>query len=299
MTNQELYEYIGDSVLDADSNIVTLLLRYKELAQRLGYVKYVTFASNELDGYVEQKPDNHRALRYSVYADVIPFWDSSQKTHARLTDKQKAYVLGTGRKREYPVFWECRKGVVELAAALRQNAGNVIDCELPDETNVTPAEEYRNIKVEYSRIEIAKLFHDIRSFVAMDMRKIGKEHPELLHASKPSKSRVEKMTTNITIQGSNNQVATASGDVNQSMTIGGSPEQLGELVALLQQQHVMQEDIEELKTILRQNPPHTKDEVGDKIGNWFGRVAVRAAQAGYEISIGVIVAAISKFLGLV
>ena len=219
--------------------------------------------------------------------------------HARLTNTQKAYVLGTGRGREYLVFWECRKGAVELTAALRQNAGNVIDCELPDETNVTPAEEYRNIKVEYSRIEIAKLFHDIRSFVAMDMRKIGKEHPELLHVSKLSKSRVEKVTTNITIQGSNNLVATASGDVNQSMTIGGSPEQLGELVALLQKQHVMQEEIEELTMILCQNPPRTKDEVGDKIGNWFGRVAVRAAQAGSEISIGVIVAAISKFLGLV
>ena len=60
----------------------------------------------------------------------------------------------------------------------------------------------------------------------------------------------------------------------------------------------MQEEIEELTMILCQNPPRTKDEVGDKIGNWFGRVAVRAAQAGSEISIGVIVAAISKFLGL-
>ena len=29
----------------------------------------------------------------------------------------------------------------------------------------------------------------------------------------------------------------------------------------------------------------TRFEVGDKIGNWFGRVAVRAAQAGYEIMI--------------
>lgn len=298
MTNQELYEYISDSVLDADSNIVTLLLRYKELAQRLGYDKYVAFAANELNGYLEQKPDYHRSVKYAVYADVSSIFDEP-KIHVQLNENQILDVFSEGGKREYPVYWECRNGVVELSAALRQNSSSIFLDKLYDVRGSATGDDYTNVRVECSRVTIAKLFHDIRSFVSLDMRRIIAEHPELTLAKIEPESRAKKVTTTININGSNNQVATASGTVNQSMTIGNSPEQLGELVALLQQQHIMQEEIEELKTILCQNPPRTKDEVGDKIGNWFGRVAVRAAQAGYEISIGVIVAAISKFLGLV
>lgn len=298
MTNQELYEYISDSVLDDDSNIVTLLLRFKELAQRLGYDKYVAFAANELNGYLEQKPDYHRSVKYAVYADVASIFEEP-KMHVQLNENQILDVFSEGEKREYPVCWECRNGVVELSAALRQNLPSVFLDKLYDAHGSVTGDDYTNVRVECSRVTIAKLFHDIRSFVALDMQRIGVEHPELSLANIELESRAKKVMTTININGSNNQVATASGTVNQSMTIGNSPEQLGELLALLQQQHVMQEEIEELKTILCQNPPRTKDEVGDKIGNWFGRVAVRAAQAGYEISIGVIVAAISKFLGLV
>lgn len=298
MTNQELYEYISDSVLDADSNIVTLLLRFKELSHRLGYDKYATFAANELDGYLEQKPDYHRSVKYAVYADVSPMLGVPQ-SHVRLNEKQMFEVFADGTNREYPVCWECRNGVVELSTALCQNVSSVVVDKLYDARDSTTGDDYTNVQVECSRVTIAKLFHDIRSFVALDVQRIIAEHPELALAKVEPESGAKKVMTTININGSNNQVATACGDVNQSMTIGGSPEQLGELVALLQKQHVMQEEIEELTMILCQNPPRTKDEVGDKIGNWFGRVAVRAAQAGSEISIGVIVAAISKFLGLV
>ena len=298
MTNQELYEYISDSVLDADSNIVTLLLRYKELAQRLGYDKYVAFAANELNGYLEQKPDYHRSVKYAVYADVSSIFDEP-KIHVQLNENQILDVFTEGGKREYPVCWECRNGVVELSAALRQNLPSVFLDKLYDAHGSVTGDDYTNVRVECSRVTIAKLFHDIRSFVALDMQRIGVEHPELALANIELESRAKKVMTTININGSNNQVATASGTVNQSMMIGNSPEQWDELVSLLQRQQVMHDEIEELKKILCQNPPRTKDEVGDKIGNWFGRVAVRAAQAGYEISIGVIVAAISKCLGLV
>lgn len=298
MTNQELYEYISDSVLDADSNIVTLLLRFKELSHRLGYDKYATFAANELDGYLEQKPDYHRSVKYAVYADVSPMLGVPQ-SHVRLNEKQMFEVFADGTNREYPVCWECRNGVVELSTALCQNVSSVVVDKLYDARDSTTGDDYTNVQVECSRVTIAKLFHDIRSFVALDVQRIIAEHPELALAKVEPESGAKKVMTTININGSNNQVATASGNVNQSMTIGGSSDQWDELVALLQRLQIMQDDIEELKTILQKDPPRTKDEVGNKIGNWAGRVAVRAAQAGYEISIGVIVAAISKYLGLV
>lgn len=298
MTNQELYEYISDSVLDADSNISTLLLRFKELSHRLGYDKYAAFAANELDGYLEQKPDYHRSVKYTVYADVSPMFGAPQ-SHVRLNEKQMCEVFADGLNHQYPACWECRTGVVELSTALCQNVPNVVVDKLHDVYDSANGDNYTNVQIECSRVTIAKLFHDIRSFVSLDLQRIVAEHPELARAKVEPESNAKKVMTTININGSNNQVATASGNVNQSMTIGDSSDQWDELVALLQRQQIMQDEIEELKTILHKDPPRTKDEVGNKIGNWAGRVAVRAAQAGYEISIGVIVAAISKFLKLV
>ena len=260
MTNQELYEYISDSVLDADSNIVTLLLRFKELSHRLGYDKYATFAANELDGYLEQKPDYHRSVKYAVYADVSPMFGAPQ-SHVQLNEKQMSEVFADGLNHQYPACWECRTGVVELSTALCQNVSSVVVDKLYDARDSTTGDDYTNVQVECSRVTIAKLFHDIRSFVALDVQRIIAEHPELALAKVEPESNTKKVMTTININGSNNQVATASGNVNQSMMIGSSSDQWDELVALLQRQQIMQDDIEELRTILHKDPPLLPDQL--------------------------------------
>ena len=307
MTNQELYEYVCDSVLDADSNIVTLLLRFKELAQRLGYAKGAAFAANELDGYIDQKPDNHRAVKYDVYADVSPIFGAPQ-SHVRLNDKQRLAVFSDGGKREYPVYWECRNGVVELDAALRQKSANVLIDRMYDAKDDEFGEDYTNVQIECTRVEIARLFHDIRTFVSYDIRTIGNEHSELISEKLPTKHAQEKMMTTININGSNNQVATAAGAVRQTMTLAVTKGDWNLLARVLAEYNISHEDQEQLKSALQaeseigqgstlQNPCF-----GSKVSAWLGMALGKIAQVGGSLALqtaaGVLSTAISKYYGL-
>ena len=70
------------------------------------------------------------------------------------------------------------------------------------------------------------------------------------------------------------------------------------LEGVLKQLKVAQDDITDLKQLLKTNPPKSKSKLGDGVNGWLGGIAAKAAQAGYDIPIGIGLAAILKYCGL-
>lgn len=92
-------------------------------------------------------------------------------------------------------------------------------------------------------------------------------------------------------------------NVQQNLNMTVTPGNFGSLASYLASHGVSADDLRDLEDAVRQDPqPNDKTKLGDKVSAWIGKMVGKAAQGGWNISLGaagnLLAAAVAKFYGL-
>lgn len=95
----------------------------------------------------------------------------------------------------------------------------------------------------------------------------------------------------------------SNSQVQQNLNMTITPGNFSSLASYLANHDVSAEDLRDLENAVRQDPqPDDKAKLGDYVSAWIGKMIGKAAQGGWNISLGaagnLLASAIAKFYGL-
>lgn len=283
---------------DSETPIPELLRKALLISTKLGLNDFRQWVINELNGYkqVDDLPDYrliYGDLRvHNPYHGYMPFIieDSELSEAAR-----KIQVM---------------QSVDSLNHLITEGSGSYLTFAFPPEIEAalmrmqdgfTPLRPTRVV----ARSQIVGTLEKIRTQLLNWSLQLEAEGilGEGLSFSETEKRRAE-MSQSINIhnfQGVLGNVLDSNVQQNLNMTV--SPGNFDSLAAYLAAHGVSTEDLRVLEDAVRHDPqPSDKDKFGDKVSGWVGKMVGKAAQGGWNISLGaagnLLASAISKFYGL-
>jgi len=147
-----------------------------------------------------------------------------------------------------------------------------------------------------SRSDVTGLLEAMRNKVLEFVLELEERLPDLREdvvTDRDNQSAVQKIV-NTYIYGDGNRVASACGDVDQSVYMEMAKGNWEMLSACLTQLKVSKLDQAALKKALKEEPPQSKTNLGSKVSAWMGRILV---QVGAGSAAGVIANGISNYCG--
>lgn len=292
---------IRDAAVDGVMPLTTLLRKCQVLASQLDNADFKQWTSRELNGYPNVKSvPAYRKIKVQSLGNFAGAFGRTM-THApiplyNLSPKEQEAL-------SHSVFVD---GVGTIEGLLTKENGN------GQLTEPWPAEFigfcagkfYQNFNLIQAykvvpRSAVSGILEIIRNRIlefSLQLLEVLPEGETLPSKDEESKTSVQNIF-NTYILGDGNRVAAGCGSVKQNVT-KFEKGNWAYLEGVLKQLKVAQDDITELKQLLKANPPKSKSKLGDGVNGWLGGVAAKAAQAGYDIPIGIGLAAILKYCGL-
>ena len=297
----KLLDDIRNEAVEGNSSLTVLLRKCQILAAELQNADFKQWVSCELNGYpnVEALP-KYRIIKV---ASVGNFAGSFGRTlnHAPIP-------FGNLKPNEAEILSKSRfvdgVGAIESLLSKEKVDGQLSEWWPTDFIGSCAGQFYRDFNLIQAfkvipRSAVAGILEAIRNRVLEFVLEIQREFPNGLDEGSGAEKKSESVQQifNTYILGDGNRVATGCGAAEQNM-VNFEKGNWAYLEGILKQLKVAQDDISELKGILKIDPPESRSKLGDRLNGWLGGIAAKAAQAGYDIPIGIGLAAILKFCGL-
>lgn len=291
---------IKREAISGNKSVLPLLRKCQVLASLLKNVDLKHWVACELNGYkgVKDLP-NYRIVRVENVGNFAGAFGSS-------LSNAPIPLAGLGAENAKSLSRSCfMDGIGSIEGLLAADKDDRLAEVWPADFIAAHASKFYvgyNLIQAYkmiSRSDVSGMIEAIRNKVLEFVLEFQERLPDLMDDSvsaEENKSVVQKIV-NTYILGDGNRVATGCGIVEQNV-INFEKGNWAYLEGVLKQLKVAQEDIVALKGILNKDPPKSKLKLGDRLNGWLGGIAAKAAQAGYDIPIGIGLAAILKFCGL-
>lgn len=296
----KLLTEIRDEAVDGGSDIATLLRKCQVLASVLRNVDFKRWVSCELNGYhaVKDLPRYRIMMVASVGTFFGRFGSSVQNAPLPVGNLPKKIADELRKTYFFDGVGTLQHLVAGMTDAQLHSAWSA------DVIALYQDRFYKDMNlVEAHKIipksAVSGILEIVRNKVLDFVLEIGHSYPDISADTKAVKIKPEVVqnTYNTYILGDGNRVAAGCGPVEQNVT-KFEKGNWAYLEGVLKQLKVAQDDITELKRLLKANPPKSKSKLGDGVNGWLGGIGAKAAQAGYDIPIGIGLAAILKYCGL-
>lgn len=296
--NTPIVLQLQELAADGNTPIPELLRKALLISTKLGLHDFRQWVLNELNGYddTEDLPSYrliHGDLRvHNPYRGYIPFLIEDSEISKMV---RQVYVM---------------QSVDSLSHVLVEARGQTVTFPFPPEAEAVLMRMQDSFSaMRPTRIvacnQIAGILEQIRTRLldwALQLEAEG-VLGEGLTFSETEKRRVE-MSQGISInnfQGVLGNVSNSQVQQNLNMTI--TPGNFSSLASYLANHDVSAEDLRDLENAVRQDPqPDDKTKLGDYVSAWIGKMIGKAAQGGWNISLGaagnLLASAIAKFYGL-
>ena len=298
----DLLKKIQDEAIDGNSDLASLLRRCQVLAARLNNLDLRRWVSCELDGYPQSvELPSYRVVCAESFGEFESRFTGTVEHHMPIPPRTLPQDIANSIR-----FCRFEHGVGALQQLLRDFANEENVCLVwPGDSVDRYSKEndtlylLRSARIEIPKLKVVAILETVRNRVLDFSLKIGEElgdDDDEISEKSISPETVQN-TYNTYILGDGNRVAAGCGPVEQNVT-KFEKGNWAYLEGVLKQLKVAQDDITDLKQLLKTNPPKSKSKLGDGVNGWLGGIVAKAAQAGYDIPIGIGLAAILKYCGL-
>jgi hypothetical protein len=299
-----LLEQIKEEAVAADSDLATLLRKCCVLASRLQNATLKKWAMCELNGYIKVKdiPDYRKFAAQS-------FGDFCGYAGRTLTNAPIPMLNVPAKYREGGLRFWFLESVAELQKlSVSDNNGKIYQNWSADLVAHLARSFYQDMNMlsAYKAVSVTsviKILETVRNRILNFVLELENEFPNVGEkAGEPilDKVKVDNLVSKLILKDVAN-VSIGCGQVAQQATVNIEMGNWALLEGLLKGLKIAQDDIAELKAILKEEQPKSKTKFGDRLSLWLGGLTAKAAQGVYDISTGmvsgVIAAAICKYYG--
>lgn len=299
-----LLEQIKEEAVAADSDLATLLRKCCVLAARLQNATLKKWTMFELNGYTKVKdiPD-YRKFSAQSFGNFSGYAGRSlTNAPIPLLNVPSEYRDGVSR------FWFL-ESVAELQSLAESEKNGTIYQNWPADLVAHLARSFyqdMNMLSAHKAVSVTsviKILETVRNRILNFVLELENEFPDVGEkAGEPilDKVKVDNLVSKLILKDVAN-VSIGCGQVAQQATVNIEMGNWALLEGLLKGLKIAQDDIAELKAILKEEQPKSKTKFGDRLSVWLGGLTAKAAQGVYDISTGtvtgVIAAAICKYYG--
>lgn len=283
---------------DSGTPIPELLRKALLISTKLGLKDFRLWVLNELNGYnrVDDLPDYRL-----IYGDL--------RVHNPYHGYQP-FLIEDSELSEAARKIQVMQSVDSLNHLITEGSGSYLTFAFPSEIEAalmrmqdgfTPLRPTRVV----ARSQIVGTLEKIRTQLLNWSLQLEAEGilGEGLSFSETEKRKAE-MSQSINIHNFQGVLGNVSGsNVQQNLNMTITPGNFDSLAAYLSGHGVSTDDLHELEDAIRHDPkPNDKAKFGDKVSGWVGKMVSKAAQGGWNISLGaagnLLASAIARFYGL-
>lgn len=301
-----LLQQIEEESIDPRSDITALLRKCLVLASRLQNPSLKNWVNNELNGYSDIKDlPSYR---------IVPCLSSGSFRMASAFTKHDVLIS----QENIPVEFREELGRIDLVESVsilqaRVNDGKAKVVSQPWSNKFVQPLAHKifpnqvlvsanKILATYSLVQVLASIKDRVLRFVLDMEGNCPNAGDAIGVFSADKKLVDQMVTNNIFEGVGN-VALQCGTVTQNNTVNVEKGNWDLLETFLREIKIEAEAIGELKSILAEAPPKSKDQFGTRLSKWIGAICAKAANGLYaipfEVISGVLAGAICKYMGFV
>lgn len=297
---------ILDGLIDNEVSTVTLLNLYIKMCERLGVAEY-RWAHQEIVGYdtKDAVPDYRcvAANDLKVMSEQVTYFEVGMPIYVPRGEWDPLAMMKHLKKVDGLVLESphrvvaCRAGFEFYEEQRRNDRVDVIH-DIKNIPGDSPNDSfsktmYENVNVTCSRESLTRMRNGLRTRIKNETEVLAKTY---------SLTKERKMNPNtITVIGNNNQIASAGGDVTQTMTISVAKEDWRSLETALIAVKVAAEDIAALRDAIQREPPKSSKDLGSAVMGWIvkmlGKAADKTIDIPFDAATAVLSAMICKYCG--
>jgi hypothetical protein len=287
-----LLREIQDAAVDGSADLETLLRKCRVLASRLKHEELKKWVAYELDGYPQDVP-----LPEFRICSGLCFGHFFGRSGSRIENCPIPVSDIPERLRHVLTHNQFREGIGELKTFLENVEEETVRFAWPAETtrlihhrNLAPGMVLGQGWVAMNRSQIAGILSTVRNRILNFALEIGDSFPEAGEET-PGEARIRKEDVNrifhqqITQNFYNAVANVASGhDIEQTGTVNVQQGDFRTLAAFLREKGVLKEDIQELDTAIKSDPPHPEHQkFGRKVSAWIGKMVTKSAEGAWKV----------------
>lgn len=296
--NTPIVLQLQELAADGNTPIPELLRKALLIATKLGLKDFRQWVLNELNGYdnIDDLPDYrviYGDLRvHNPYRGYIPFVIQ----HSEISEMVRRVQV--------------MQSVDSLSHVLTEAEGQIVTFPFPPEAEAVLMRMQDSFAaMRPTRVvacnQIVGILEQIRTHLLNWALQLEAEGVlgEGLTFSETEKRKAE-MSQSINIHNFQGVLGNVSdSQVQQDLNMTVTPGNFGSLASYLASHGVSAEDLRVLEDAVRKDPqPNDKTKLGDRVSAWIGKMIGKAAQGGWNISLGaagnLLASAIAKFYGL-
>lgn len=302
--SKTLLQQIEEEAVDSKSDVAALLRKCQVLATRLHNDSLKDWIWHELNGYPH--PTDIPEYRIVPCQSVGTFYGLGKT----LKNAPIPPMCVPEEARDVLFALHFTQGAGTLQALLADTDGTVIASWPSDLVALLSQKVYHdmgmiNAHMECSSSAIVKILETIRNRILDFVLALEEDCPSAgdpIGSTKLDEKKIDQMVTNNIFKGVGN-LALQCGTVSQTNTVNVEKGNWALLENFLREIKIEKERIDELKDILQQEPPKSKEQFGTRLSKWMGAICAKAACGMYaipgEVISGVLAGAICKFMGFV
>lgn len=302
--SKTLLQQIEEEAVDSKSDVAALLRKCQVLATRLHNDSLKDWIWHELNGYPH--PTDIPEYRIVPCQSVGTFYGLGKT----LKNAPIPPMCVPEEARDVLFTLHFTQGAGTLQALLADTDGTVIASWPSDLVALLSQKVYHdmgmiNAHMECSSSAIVKILETIRNRILDFVLALEEDCPsagEPIGSTKLDEKKIDQMVTNNIFKGVGN-LALQCGTVSQTNTVNVEKGNWALLENFLREIKIEKERIDELKDILQQEPPKSKEQFGTRLSQWIGSICAKAASGMYSIPFamisGVLTTAICKYFGWV
>jgi hypothetical protein len=283
-----LLEEIQKEAVDSTSDLGTLLRKCKLLAARLGSQPLEDWLIWESNGY----PINISVPNYRTWPLHIKGHFSGPFNSGLRNAEIPISCLPQETRENYKKY-QCRQSIASMEQLLRGAEHNTLIVSTGDlavvlGTNVYEGQNCMQAWAEFGTGHIYELFNIVRNKILDFSIAIWKEDATAGDSTKPldsslAPSRVTQIFNTSVYGGSANLLGTVN---HSSVSFSVNQGDIQALENVLREKDVSQEDIDNLKTAIKEDEqPIKKGNFGPKVANWISGMIKRAAEGTWAITV--------------
>ena len=285
-----LLEQIRNEAVDGTVSLTCLLRKCQILASRLGNADLKRWVSCELNGYdIKMDIPQYRRLRADSFGTFRGYGGQTESNVPIPTCKLPDEIAEHLNEASFV------QGVGFLEHLLRNADHGQIPAPWP--TDVIAAYQgcfYKGLNlIEAHRLvsqaAVTGILETVRNRVLEFVLELGEQFPDAgseKHAEGIESGKVQTVVNNF-IFGNGNRVASGTNASNDNVEIKvykGNWEILSET---LKKMGLTNEDVDDLKSALKDEPPKDEKHLGTKVSEWMATILAKIGKGTYDLSVGI------------
>jgi hypothetical protein len=286
---------IINQLIDSNNSLTDSLLKIKVLASRLGNKPLYNWVDKEISGYKpEDKIPEYRITGCVLVGNVMN-GNWHLKNQIMPTLKLPDFV------KEHIDKIEFEQGISALERYIKENE-NPLAYAIPSEILPYLTELYVNMGNHYASVYYARkqvdlgvvqeIITEIRNKTLDLLLKLEEEFgveielDELMKKKDQVNQMINNTMNHIVITNSDGNVVTTGSKNLITATIKIEKANFEELKKVLNDHHVLEEDIQELHAVIDEQPNYEKKLFGPKVNTWIQKMTNKALNGTWQVGIG-------------